>query len=500
MPSFCIAIALVAGQLIGHQGFAQGVNNFFLMGYSNDAGIPLGGTNIDFISGTPDIYYQYRDIGFSRANANISSSSGELLFSTNGAWVADAFGDTMQNGTGLSPSNYSTTYNEGLHTPQDVLIIPVPSSPSRHYLFHGTFDDFAGSFAQYLYVSEIDLNMNGGLGSVVSKNTVLINDTLNIGKIGGVRHANGRDWWVFCHKQFTNIYFRVLVAPFGIQGPFQQSVGVLRHADGGQVCFSPNGDRFAYYYGAEDDLEIFDFDRCTGLLSNPIHIAIDDYNQMGGVAFSPSGQFLYVSSVMDVYQYDVTVADIAGTMVHLGSWDGFYSPSPPFATVFDIAQLAPDGKIYISTGNSTFHLHVINEPDLPGSACDFQQHAIELPTYNFNSLPNHPNYHLGPVDGSVCDSLGINVGLRVLDSARTATVLASPNPTAGSGTLRYPAQAKAGVMEIRDLTGRLVLRERLPQWSTIHNVDLENEAPGLYNVSLSWGGLHTNTRLILATP
>ncbi|MEZ5068919.1 MAG: hypothetical protein R2847_10725 [Bacteroidia bacterium] len=33
-------------------------------------------------------------------------------------------------------------------------------------------------------------------------------------------------------------------------------------------------------------------------------------------------------------------------------------------------QLAPDGKIYVSTGNGTMHIHVINNPDSAGTACD----------------------------------------------------------------------------------------------------------------------------------
>ncbi len=494
MRSICITIALVAGQLVSRQGFAQGLNNFFLMGYENYAGLPWGGTNVNFSSGTPDIYYQYRDIGYSRANANISDDLGNVLFSTNGAWVADAIGDTMQNGTGLSPSYYTSLYPEGLHGSQLAVIIPNPANDEQYYLFHGTLDEFSGSYASYLYYSIIDMDANNGLGSVITKNNILLEDTLNKGKITAVRHANGRDWWVYCHKQFTSVYYRMLITASGVQGPFQQSIGMIRHRDVGQVCFSPNGDKFAYYYGLEDDLEIFDFDRCTGLLSNPVHIAIEDYNQMGGVAFSPSGQFLYVSSVLDVYQYDVTVADIAGSMVHLGTWDGFYSPSPPLATVFDIAQLAPDGKIYISTGNGTFHLHVINAPDLPGLACDFQQHAIELPTYNFNSLPNHPNYHLGPIDGSVCDSLGINtLTPSVLGSARTATVF--PSPSTGQFTISYPANSEVGSLEILDAAGRVILQERIPQWSTIHSFDLSDQEHGAYTATLRWGGTKLSTHL-----
>ncbi len=37
-----------------------------------------------------------------------------------------------------------------------------------------------------------------------------------------------------------------------------------------------------------------------------------------------------------------------------------------------------------------------------------EQHGITLPTYNAFSLPNFPNYRLGPLDGSPCDTLGLD--------------------------------------------------------------------------------------------
>jgi hypothetical protein len=350
--------------------------------------------------------------------------------------------------------------------------------------------------AEYLYLTTIDMSLNGGLGTVVTKNEVLINDVLNIGHITTVRHANGRDWWVFCHKANSNTFYRMLVTPDGVSAPDTQNIGIVRPPDHGQVCFSPDGSKFAYYWGIED-LDIFDFDRCSGVFSNPVHIDISDYDQMGGVAFSPNSQFLYVSSVLDVYQYDVTATDIAASMVHIAEWDSFYSPAPPFATVFDIAQLAPDGKIYIATGNTTDKLHVINNPDLPGLACDLVQHGVTLPTYFANSLPNHPNYHLGPIDGSICDSLGINVVLP--EGVPTMTVRAYPNPSTGAFTLNYPAQATVGELEVRDLSGRLVLQERIPQWSTVHNVVLR-EAAGMYQVRMQWTSAHGVLRVVLATP
>ncbi|MBK6643050.1 MAG: hypothetical protein IPG39_18365 [Bacteroidetes bacterium] len=142
----------------------------------------------------------------------------------------------------------------------------------------------------------------------------------------------------------------------------------------------------------KEDLDILVSTRCTGMLSNPESIIINDSTTAVGVAFLSKLAVFYVSSTNYVYQFDVTAANIMSTKTTVAVWDGFYSPNPPFATKFDIAQLAPDGKIYIATGNSTLHLHVINQPDSAGLACDLVQHGVPLPAYNFNSLPNHPNY------------------------------------------------------------------------------------------------------------
>jgi len=212
------------------------------------------------------------------------------------------------------------------------------------------------------------------------------------------------------------------------------------------------------------------------------------------LAFSSNSQYLYESSTLDMYQVDVSAADIQGSLIHIAAWDTFYSPQPPFATIFDNAQLAPDGKVYIGTGNGTDKLHVINQPDEPGLACGMVQHGITLPTYFANSLPNHPNYFLGPVDGSVCDSLGINAGLT--ERGPPLKVSAYPNPSEGPFALSYPAVGEAGVLEVRDLSSKLVRRERLPAWSTIHALSLAEEATGLYHCTIRWGQ-HSGTVRIL---
>lgn len=62
-------------------------------------------------------------------------------------------------------------------------------------------------------------------------------------------------------------------------------------------------------------------------------------------------------------------------------------------------QLAPNGKIYMTTGSGTDRLHVINEPDLGGQECLFQQHQIQLPCYYDFAPPHFPYFRLGAALG-----------------------------------------------------------------------------------------------------
>ena len=496
-PAKAARAALVLGLLLfSASGSAQGLNNLWSGGFDSDGPPPFGGIDLNFQSGSLVMSTESRAIGYRRTSSNITEGNGVLLHSTNGNFVANLLGDTMLNGNGLNPGAYAALYPEGILVPQGALILPRPESIDEYYLLHMTLDDQVGGNAEQLFLSIIDMSSDGGLGAVLSKNEVILAEDFNVGKLTAVRHANGRDWWVFCHKINTDTYCRMLLTPSGIIVVGYQAIGAVRGADAGQVCFSPDGSKFAYYWGEPgEDLDIFRFDRCTGLFYDRVYIPITDYDGGMGVAFSPNGRYVYVSSVFDVYQFDTEAADVAASMVHIAEWDSTYSPFPPLATLFDIAQLAPDGKIYIGTGNSTDKLHVIHRPDSAGRACDTEPHGIALPLLFSNSLPNHPNYHLGPVDGSVCDSLGITNG--VGEFAAPTVVGVYPNPSDGEFALSYSSQPNAGLLEVFDLAGHLVLRERLPAWSTLHNMQLRKGQAGMYHCRLQWGARSTTVRVIL---
>jgi PKD repeat protein len=69
--------------------------------------------------------------------------------------------------------------------------------------------------------------------------------------------------------------------------------------------------------------------------------------------------------------------------------------------------LAPDQKIYMSTGNGTNLLHTIHHPDEPGLNCDFRQHDVLLPAHFPFYLSNMPFYRLYTLVGSSCDTLDV---------------------------------------------------------------------------------------------
>ena len=58
--------------------------------------------------------------------------------------------------------------------------------------------------------------------------------------------------------------------------------------------------------------------------------------------------------------------------------------------------------------NGNKHYNYINFPNRTGMGCQFVQHGLLLPMQNAYTTPNFPNYRLGPLDGSPCDTLGLD--------------------------------------------------------------------------------------------
>lgn len=78
----------------------EGLNNLWMGGYDYDGDWPepWGGVDLQFFGVNRVVSAVDREIDFSRTNTNITDPAGSLLFSTNGAYLANATGVQMQGG------------------------------------------------------------------------------------------------------------------------------------------------------------------------------------------------------------------------------------------------------------------------------------------------------------------------------------------------------------------------------------------------------------------
>ncbi|HLF65873.1 MAG TPA: PKD domain-containing protein, partial [Saprospiraceae bacterium] len=304
--------------------------------------------------------------------------------------------------------NYGVVWNSfcsGYPGAQGIIMLPFPGNPSKAIAVHTRINDgYTGTQVQY---TVIDFELEGGLGEVVIKDQFL--DELPLGDyITATQHANGRDWWVLTPETGTNRFYIYLITPSGISNAVIQSVGEPWGSKywSGQMTFSPDGTILARI-DPNNGLYLYYFDRCSGVLSNQRHFDpfIEHSSGAGGVAFSSDSRFLYVTYLTKIFQLDLWESDLISSLVVVAEYDDFQAPFP--ATFYQ-AALAPDNKIYLTATNGVYVMHVIHHPERKGMDCKAEPHGLVLPVHNTWHVPNFPYYRLGPLDGSPCDTLGLN--------------------------------------------------------------------------------------------
>ncbi len=477
-------------------GYGQGFNHQWLLGYWNfqdDKGKLL----FDTSNYTPVI--EQRKMTFYGTQANISDAGGNLLMASNGIWIANATGDTMMNGGGLNPGGITSNWPNGLPMTANNIFLSFSNDTNKFMLFHHTANFDGYSYPTYsIYLSEIDISLDNGKGSVTNKNQIILSDTLNWG-LGACKHANGIDWWVIITKHNTDSTFIINTSSTGIQYISSQKLNVPKSWYGViQPVFSNLGNQFAYFVYDSSTVNstvlLFDFNRCNGTFSNPKIIPTTFGELIWGLAFSPSGKYIYACSSSSIFQIDTDNLSVDT----VATYDGFISPigSSCCATTFWNMYLAANGKIYVTSGSGVQHIHEINYPDSAGIACDVQQHAIDLGYAQLRSVPNHPNYYLG------CDTtLGcpcLTTGIEELGGHEFRFIVA-PNPTSGSFKITYLLpQNQPGKLEVFDINGRRIYEMNLPHWSTMQEVNLPKSiSSGVYNGVITSGVQRRSKKVVV---
>ncbi|MCW5920269.1 MAG: hypothetical protein KIS71_10865, partial [Bacteroidetes bacterium] len=146
--------------------FSQGYNHNWLLGYDYSPNYIKA--RMTFSSTGDSIFAEQRKIPFQGfTQANISDVNGNLLMSSNGAWIANSTGDTMMNGSFLGYNTIINAYPNGLTIPYANVFLPYPNDSTKYVLFHHSIEYDGFSYPVYeINYSVIDIATNGGLGAV----------------------------------------------------------------------------------------------------------------------------------------------------------------------------------------------------------------------------------------------------------------------------------------------------------------------------------------------
>lgn len=317
----------------------------------------------------------YSNLVSTEGTAAISDPLGNLLFYTDGLTVWDRNHDTMPNGTGLL-GGYSST--------QSALIVPLPSSFTKYFIFT-TQDHLSNGGLSY---SIVDMELNNGLGDVVSntKNTLVLAQTSE--KVTCVLHENGHDIWVITHTRSSNEFFAFLVSASGINTtPVISSIGSFYPVDAfyGPIKTSHKGTKIVASNLLQYNVEMFDFNKATGELTNyyNINALLPQFQHIYGIEFSPNDSLLYLSSALGdntLFQIDIETEEVNALN---------YSPENTYGAL----QLGPDNEIYLARNSANF-IDIIHRPNQRGLDCEYEDEAIYFPDHilSKDGLPSYCLY------------------------------------------------------------------------------------------------------------
>ena len=436
----------------------------------------------------------------------ISDSIGNLLFY---AFTNDCCGDwstKINNKLNLPMQGVNSITGSGWYN--ELTIIPKPGSNNLFYIFSCGLDTPNN---QGFFVTTIDMNLDNGNGAVISQNIQLHNFT-SADCIQSIKHGNGRDWWVISKYSSSsgtsfNRFIKYLVTPNGILPPVVQDFNNVIDLNIQRLVFSPNGTKLMEitYTGF---LCEYDFDRCTGVISNPHIIYPDQTSNLSRFfwegAYSPNGNLFYVTTVAPMVfdtsylmQFDLTATNIPLSSDTLEAWNSITNNRIGSGAV----RLAPDGKIYFSRAYQcdaipqcfpypdsarslvNYNLSVINNPNGVGSSCNYQPFSFSLGgKRTYYGLPNNPDYQLGPVIGSVCDSLFLSTQNNYANNSQMSLSV-FPNPSTGIFSFQFnDRKARIQNIKITDITGHIVM-SIIP--TNLYEINLSHISPGIYFYSLT---------------
>jgi len=290
--------------------------------------------------------------------ASICDASGNLLFYSDGIRVWNRNHIQMPNGFGLL-SNSSTT--------QSCVIVKRPLSNNLYYIIV-TPETSSSSPLSY---NIVDMNANGGLGDIISKNQLFPINPSSTEKLTFTYHCNKRDIWIITKDRGNNVHRAWLLTSAGFTlwtfslTPYILTTGLSDNI--GCIKISPDGSKLISCHYGNNRVYLYNFNNSTGVVSNE-RLLSTTFIGPYGCEFSANSQYVYVgyNNGSFIHRYDVNNVNPSSTRAAIATNIG------PFVGQFQRI----DNIIYIAQRGTNF-LDAITNIDLGGI---FNQNY--LPTTN----------------------------------------------------------------------------------------------------------------------
>jgi hypothetical protein len=401
------SLLMLSGLALGNLN-AQKHDYNWVTGYEYNAPDPFGNMRIDFNYSPPKVVKENLKMNFQSCRGSFSDSSGNLLFYTNGIRIYNKNRQLMDRGDSINPGQvWNNSQEYGYVASYPLVALPLPKADNIYYFFHT--DIYLGgivtqTYTKHFYYTIIDMKANNGLGKVLAKNQVLMEGEIMWPAF--VKHGNGRDWWIMGMQRADTRHYLNLLSPEGITGPYVQDIGppFVPTEYESESLFSENGELFLRH-DTKMALRLYDFDRCSGQLSNLRIVPFQEPLHSFYAAFSPDSRFLYLSRPGWVWSLDLQAVDLSASYDSVAAWEINVYPTFPWYTGYGLNQLGPDGKIYYSNWTVTQAMNVMHRPGLPGDAADCEEEGMALPRWSDLGICQFPNYRLGEWEGSPCDTI-----------------------------------------------------------------------------------------------
>lgn len=328
------------------------------------------------------------------------------------------------------------------------------------------------------------MSLNGGLGAVTEKNQVLLEDSLSVGKITAVRHANGRDWWVLMPQADRYLYRKLRRHPELVLGGTAIDTFLTEKSTEtvGQFHAIETAIQNLFTISPTDSASLSD--NITAFSGKMQAIALIDsllLSAAGQDSLQLLQQRLAAAQVIDSIglEQDTLLADIQAQRTSASAQVISDNAAITATEVFEQNEQDVNDICLKTVVQGIFVFDSLQVASLEGIAfqCPLTGGSAVFRARGLLALVCEYEYD----DENVCDSLVQRSAdsSKMPEQPKTESLTLYPNPTSGTVQVGFPSPPTSGKFVVLDIHGKVVMGQQFPK-GTQFTFDTQQLPVGTY--------------------